>query len=88
VETPRTPISLLKQIEMNQESRLSGTPTSLLRRNMSKVVIHDDNQDADDKLRSVLGIAHVQSVMKPHSLAVVDSPLAPANARSSTGGMK
>jgi len=31
---------------------------------------------ADDKLRSVLGIAEVQSVMKNHSLAVVDSPLA------------
>jgi hypothetical protein len=30
---------------------------------------------ADDKLRSVLGIAQVQSVMKNHSLAIVDSPL-------------
>ena len=30
----------------------------------------------DDKLRSVLGIADVKSVMKPHSLAVVDSTLA------------
>jgi 3',5'-cyclic AMP phosphodiesterase CpdA len=34
---------------------------------------------ADDKLRSVLGIANVQSVMKRHSLAVVDSTLAPAS---------
>jgi Icc protein len=31
---------------------------------------------ADDKLRSVLGITEVNSVMKQHSLAVVDSPLA------------
>src|SRR5712664_1132055 len=31
---------------------------------------------ADDKLRSVLGITSVQSVMKKHSLAVVDSTLA------------
>ena len=30
---------------------------------------------ADDKLRSVLGIANVKSVMNQHSLAVVDSPL-------------
>jgi len=30
---------------------------------------------ADDKLRTVLGITDVHSVMKPHSLAVVDSPL-------------
>jgi 3',5'-cyclic-AMP phosphodiesterase len=33
---------------------------------------------ADDKLRSVLGITDVKSVMKPHSLAVVDSTLAGA----------
>ena len=33
---------------------------------------------ADDKLRTVLGITNVQSVMKTHSLAVVDSTLAPA----------
>jgi 3',5'-cyclic AMP phosphodiesterase CpdA len=32
----------------------------------------------DEKLRSVLGITSVQSVMKKHSLAVVDSTLAPA----------
>jgi 3',5'-cyclic AMP phosphodiesterase CpdA len=32
----------------------------------------------DDKLRSLLGLATVQSVMKGHSLAVVDSTLAPA----------
>ena len=43
---------------------------------------------ADDQLRSVLGITDVQSVMKKHSLAVVDSPLAPASAMSSTGGME
>jgi len=30
---------------------------------------------ADDKLRSVLGITEVKSVMKQHSLAVVDSTL-------------
>src|SRR5258705_424535 len=35
-------------------------------------------QVADDKLRTVLGITNVQSVMKKHSLAVVDSTLAPA----------
>ena len=29
----------------------------------------------DEKLRSVLGITKVQSVMKKHSLAVVDSTL-------------
>ena len=34
---------------------------------------------ADDKLRSVLGITSVQSVAKRHSLAVVDSTLAPAS---------
>ena len=34
----------------------------------------------DDKLRSVLGITDVKSVMKKHSLAVVDSTLAPAGA--------
>jgi 3',5'-cyclic AMP phosphodiesterase CpdA len=33
---------------------------------------------ADDKLRSVLGITTVQSTMKKHSLALVDSTLAPA----------
>jgi len=33
---------------------------------------------ADDKLRTVLGITNVQSVMTKHSLAVVDSTLAPA----------
>jgi Icc protein len=32
----------------------------------------------DDKLRTVLGIANVQAVMKNHSLAIVDSPLTPA----------
>ena len=32
----------------------------------------------DDKLRGVLGITDVRSVMKPHSLAVVDSTLAEA----------
>ncbi|HEY2012629.1 MAG TPA: metallophosphoesterase [Bryobacteraceae bacterium] len=32
----------------------------------------------DEKLRSVLGIANVHSVMQSHSLAVVDSTLAPA----------
>jgi len=41
---------------------------------------------ADDKLRSVLGITNVQSVMKKHSLAVVDSTLAPAGSASSSGG--
>lgn len=29
----------------------------------------------DDKLKTVLGIANVRSIAKPHSLAVVDSPL-------------
>jgi hypothetical protein len=43
---------------------------------------------ADDKLRSVLGITNVQSVMKKHSLAVVDSTLAPADSMSSSGGME
>jgi hypothetical protein len=33
---------------------------------------------ADDKLRGVLGITDVKSVMKQHSLAVVDSTLAGA----------
>jgi hypothetical protein len=32
----------------------------------------------DDKLRSVLGITDVTSVMKQHTLAVVDSTLAGA----------
>jgi hypothetical protein len=32
----------------------------------------------DDRLRSVLGITDVKSVMKRHSLAVVDSTLAGA----------
>jgi hypothetical protein len=41
---------------------------------------------ADDKLRSVLGITDVQSVMKNHSLAVVDSTLAPAGSASGSGG--
>src|SRR5712692_7969343 len=41
---------------------------------------------ADDKLRSVLGITNVQSAMKRHSLAVVDSTLAPAGSVSSSGG--
>jgi 3',5'-cyclic-AMP phosphodiesterase len=36
----------------------------------------------DDKLRTVLGIANVQAVMKNHSLAIVDSPLTPAIAAS------
>jgi hypothetical protein len=35
---------------------------------------------SDEKLRTVLGITEVQSVMKQHSLAVVDSTLAPAGA--------
>jgi 3',5'-cyclic AMP phosphodiesterase CpdA len=43
---------------------------------------------ADDKLRSVLGITNVQSVMKKHSLAVVDSTLAPADSVTSSGGME
>jgi Icc protein len=34
----------------------------------------------DDKLRSVLGITNVQAVAKKHTLAIVDSPLAPAAA--------
>jgi hypothetical protein len=34
---------------------------------------------AGDKLRSVLGITNVQSVMKRHSLAVIESTLAPAS---------
>jgi 3',5'-cyclic AMP phosphodiesterase CpdA len=42
---------------------------------------------ADDKLRSVLGITNVQSVMKKHSLAVVDSTLDPGSMPSS-GGME
>jgi hypothetical protein len=33
---------------------------------------------ADEKLRSVLGTTNVHSVMNGHSLAVVDSTLAPA----------
>jgi hypothetical protein len=41
---------------------------------------------ADDKLRSVLGITNVQSVMKKHSLAVVDSTLASASSASGSGG--
>src|SRR5260370_18057571 len=41
---------------------------------------------ADDKLRSVLGITDVQSVMKKHSLPVVDSTLAPAGSASGSGG--
>jgi hypothetical protein len=32
----------------------------------------------DEKLRSVLGISNVKSVMKAHSLAIVDSTLAEA----------
>jgi Icc protein len=40
----------------------------------------------DDKLRSVLGITDVKAVMKNHSLAVVDSTLAPAGAASAAGG--
>jgi hypothetical protein len=43
---------------------------------------------ADGKLRSVLGITDVQSVMKKHSLAVVDSTLDPAGSMSSSGGME
>jgi Icc protein len=43
---------------------------------------------ADGKLRSVLGITNVQSVMKKHSLAVVDSTLDPAGSMSSSGGME
>jgi hypothetical protein len=31
----------------------------------------------DDKLRSVLGIATIHSVMKNHSLAIVDATLSP-----------
>jgi hypothetical protein len=34
---------------------------------------------ADDRLRSVLGITNVESVMKRHSLAVVDSTFDPAS---------
>jgi hypothetical protein len=41
---------------------------------------------ADDKLRSVLGITNVQSVMKKHSLAVVDSTLASAGSAAGSGG--
>jgi 3',5'-cyclic-AMP phosphodiesterase len=41
---------------------------------------------ADDKLRSVLGIANVQSVMRTHSLAIVDSTLEAAP--SSVAGEK
>jgi 3',5'-cyclic AMP phosphodiesterase CpdA len=40
----------------------------------------------DDQLRSVLGIADVKAVMKNHSLAVVDSTLAPAGMAGGTGG--
>jgi hypothetical protein len=38
----------------------------------------------DEKLRGVLGIANVHSVMRPHTLAVVDSTLdaAAANAEA------
>jgi 3',5'-cyclic-AMP phosphodiesterase len=43
---------------------------------------------ADGKLRSVLGITNVQSVMTKHSLAVVDSTLDPAGSMSSSGGIK
>jgi len=35
-----------------------------------------------------LGITDVQSVMKKHSLAVVDSTLDPAGSMSSSGGME
>jgi hypothetical protein len=41
---------------------------------------------SDEKLRSVLGIAQVQSVAKTHSLAIVDSPLAPAGMAAGSGG--
>jgi Icc protein len=41
---------------------------------------------ADDKLRSVLGIATVQSVIRNHSLAIVDSTLAPAGGSEPAGG--
>lgn len=40
----------------------------------------------DDKLRSVLGITEVKAVMKSHTLAVVDSTLAPAGAAGAAGG--
>src|SRR5258708_31312168 len=40
----------------------------------------------DEKLRSVLGITDVKAVMKNHSLAVVDSTLAPAGAAGPAGG--
>src|SRR6202162_3229875 len=40
----------------------------------------------DDKLRSVLGITDVRSVMKRHSLALVDSTLASADSASGSGG--
>ena len=40
----------------------------------------------DEKLRSVLGITDVKAVMKNHSLAVVDSTLAPAGAEGAAGG--
>ena len=43
---------------------------------------------ADGKLRTVLGITNVQSVMKKHSLAVVDSTLESAGSMSSSGGME
>jgi Icc protein len=40
----------------------------------------------DDKLRSVLGITDVRSVMKRHSLALVDSTLASAESAASGQG--
>jgi hypothetical protein len=41
-----------------------------------------------ERLRSTLGITNVQYVVKKHSLAVVDSPLAdPLTAASSTGSL-
>jgi hypothetical protein len=40
----------------------------------------------DDKLRTVLGITDVKAVMKNHSLAVVDSPLAKAVEAGAAGG--
>jgi len=40
----------------------------------------------DEKLRSVLGITDVKAVIKNHSLAVVDSTLAPAGAAGAAGG--
>jgi Icc protein len=42
----------------------------------------------DDKLRTMLGITNVHSVMKNHSLAVVDSTLAPGDPAAGSGGSR